>query len=355
MGLSGTDALLADAVSKLLGNISTNKLCLDVEKGYWPSSEWAQVVEMGLPMAWLPEDLGGVELPPEKGFAIARLVGRYATPLPIADALIASAIAARAQIRLPDALVLLGNTPPNETLVMNSDGTIRGRCRATIFAQYAQYLLIPVETSTGSRIALIENSGNQSTVENTMAGEPGCELVFEKAKLVAMSAEDFPDVQDIINDIGAVVRCQQIAGASEAILDICINYVNEREQFGRPIAKFQAIQHHLAAMAGEVAGIACSADVASRTLIKNNFNSSGVDIAIASAKVRAGTSGAKVIRIAHQVHGAIGFTEEYNLHRFTRRIWSWREEFGNEMIWSRRLGQLVTNRENPQLWPLVCE
>jgi|TARA_B110000967_G_scaffold42674_1_gene42668 acyl-CoA dehydrogenase len=121
---------------------------------------------------------------------------------------------------------------------------------------------------------------------------------------------------------------------------IWVNYVNIREQFGRPIAKFQAIQHHFAALAGEVASIACTADVARLSLIKNKFNSNDTDIAIASAKVRAGISGAKVIRIAHQVHGAIGFTDEYKLHRFTRRIWSWREELGNEMIWSRRLGQL---------------
>jgi acyl-CoA dehydrogenase len=355
MGLSGTDTLLADAVSKLLGNISTNESCLAVEKGYWPSSEWAKVVEMGLPIAWLPEELGGVGLPPAEGFTIARLVGRYATPLPIADALIASAIATRAKLKLPDALVLLGNITPNEALVINSDETISGRCRATLFAKHAQYLLIPLETLTGSRIALIENSGSQSTPENNMAGEPRCELVFEKAKWVAISAEDFPDLHNIIDDIGAVVRSQQIAGASEAILSMCVNYVNQREQFGRPIAKFQAIQQHLAAMAGEVAGITCSADVASRTLIKNNFNSSDVDIAIASAKVRAGTSGAEVIRIAHQVHGAIGFTEEYDLHRFTRRIWSWREEFGNEMAWSRRLGQRVTNNKTSQLWPLICD
>jgi alkylation response protein AidB-like acyl-CoA dehydrogenase len=250
--------------------------------------------------------------------------------------------------------VLFANTPPNETLVINSDETISGRCSVTTFAGNAKYLLIPVETSTGSRIALIKNSGNQSAVDKTMAGERRCECVFEKAKLIALSDEEFSDIQKTIEDIGAVVRCQQIAGASEAILAMCISYVNVREQFGRPIAKFQAIQHHLAALAGEVASIACTADVASLSLIGNNFNSSGLDIAIASAKVRAGTSGAEVIRIAHQVHGAIGFTEEYDLHRFSKRIWSWREEFGNEMIWSRRLGQRVTNSESPQLWPLVC-
>jgi acyl-CoA dehydrogenase len=354
MGLSSTDTLLTDAVSKLLANISTNKLCLAVEEGYWPSSQWAQVVEMGLPMAWLPENLGGIEMPLEEGFTIARLAGRYATPLPIADALIASAIATRAKLKLPDALVLFANTPADETLVINSDDTISGRCSVTTFAGNAQYLLLPVETLTGSQFALIKNSGSQSAVETTMAGEPRCECVFEKAKLLALSDEGFSDIQKTIDDIGAVVRSQQIAGAAEAVLAMCVNYVNVREQFGRPIAKFQAIQHHLAALAGEVASIACSADVASLSLIRNNFNSSGLDIAIASAKVRAGTSGAEVIRIAHQVHGAIGFTEEYDLHRFTKRIWSWREEFGNEMVWARRLGQRVTNSESPQLWPLVC-
>ena len=354
MGLANTDALLADAVSKLLRNISSNELCLAVEKGHWPASEWAQVVEMGLPMAWLPESLGGPELPPEEGFTIARLSGRNATPLPISDALIASAIATQAKLKLPNALVLFGNTPANKTLVIDSDGNVSGRCRVTTFANHAAYLMLPIQTSTGSRIALIENSGNQSTVENTLAGEPCCECIFEKARVITLSDEEFSDVQKTIEDIGAVVRSQQIAGASEAIMAICVNYVNIREQFGRPIAKFQAIQHHLAALAGEVASIACTADVASLSLIKNNFNSNSTDIAIASAKVRAGISGAKVIRIAHQVHGAIGFTDEYELHRFTRRIWSWREEFGNEMIWSRRLGQLVTNSESPQLWPLVC-
>ncbi len=118
------------------------------------------------------------------------------------------------------------------------------------------------------------------------------------------------------------------------------NYVKIGEQFGRRIGKFQANQHHLAALAGEGASTACTADMASLSLIKNTFNSNDIDIDIASAKVRAGISGAKVIRIAHQVYGAIGFTDEYKLHRFTRRICSWREEFGNEMIWSRRLGQL---------------
>jgi len=125
-----------------------------------------------------------------------------------------------------------------------------------------------------------------------------------------------------------------------AIMAIGVNSVNIREQFGRPIAKFQAIQHHFAALAGEVASIACTADMARLSLIKNTFNSNDIDIDIASATVRAGISGAKVIRIAHQVYGAIGFTDEYKLHRVTRRIRSWREEFGNEIIWSRRLGQL---------------
>jgi alkylation response protein AidB-like acyl-CoA dehydrogenase len=63
--------------------------------------------------------------------------------------------------------------------------------------------------------------------------------------------------------------------------------------------------------------------------------------AIAAAKIRASEAAGKVAEIAHQVHGAIGFTHEHSLHRLTRRLWSWRDEFGTEAHWSRELGRAV--------------
>jgi alkylation response protein AidB-like acyl-CoA dehydrogenase len=72
-----------------------------------------------------------------------------------------------------------------------------------------------------------------------------------------------------------------------------------------------------------------------------------------SPKIRAGEAAGKVAEIAHQVHGAIGFTHEHSLHRLTRRLWSWRDEFGTESHWSRELGREVMSAGADALWPTM--
>jgi len=57
--------------------------------------------------------------------------------------------------------------------------------------------------------------------------------------------------------------------------------------------------------------------------------------------------------IAHQVHGAIGFTDRYALHHATLRLWSWREEFGNEAVWAEELGRSIAAAGAGQLWPAL--
>ena len=73
----------------------------------------------------------------------------------------------------------------------------------------------------------------------------------------------------------------------------------------------------------------------------------------AAAKVRAGTAVEVVARLAHQVHGAIGFTQEHKLHHLTRRLWSWRDEAGSELAWSRVLGAGVLADGPDALWPAL--
>jgi alkylation response protein AidB-like acyl-CoA dehydrogenase len=76
-------------------------------------------------------------------------------------------------------------------------------------------------------------------------------------------------------------------------------------------------------------------------------------LALAAAKIRAGEAAGAVAEIAHQVHGAIGFTEEHSLHYLTRRLWSWRDEFGHEGFWAAELGRRVAEAGPDQLWPLI--
>ena len=74
---------------------------------------------------------------------------------------------------------------------------------------------------------------------------------------------------------------------------------------------------------------------------------------MAIAKLRVGDAAGTGAAIAHQVHGAMGFTYEHTLHHSTRRLWGWREEFGNETLWAERLGRMVAAAGADALWPFV--
>jgi acyl-CoA dehydrogenase len=142
----------------------------------------------------------------------------------------------------------------------------------------------------------------------------------------------------------------QLAAALEQVLAWTVQYAGERQQFGRPLGKFQAIQMELAEMAGEVTAVTALTDAAVQALARS---SADFVLAAAAAKVRAGSAVEVVARLAHQVHGAIGFTQEHKLHHLTRRLWSWRDEAGSELAWSRVLGAGLLADGGDGLWPAL--
>jgi acyl-CoA dehydrogenase len=148
---------------------------------------------------------------------------------------------------------------------------------------------------------------------------------------------------------GAFSRAALLAGALERIAEQTIDYANEREQFGRPIARFQAVQQHLVRLSAEAALAGMAADVAAEALERGDGAfEAGVAKAVASRA--AGVVGG----LAHQVHGAIGMTEESSLHHLTRRLWTWRQEFGSERWWNRRVGQQLVRGGADGLWPRLA-
>jgi acyl-CoA dehydrogenase len=143
-----------------------------------------------------------------------------------------------------------------------------------------------------------------------------------------------------------------MAGALETVLELSLRHAGERHQFGRPISRFQAIQQQLALLAGEVAAanIAVEAAVEAAELAGTVVDAA---FEVAAAKVRVGEAAGRATRIAHQVHGAIGFTERHSLRNFTLRLWSWRGEFGVESEWASHLGGIVARRGAEALWPTI--
>ena len=154
--------------------------------------------------------------------------------------------------------------------------------------------------------------------------------------------------------MGCTVRAVQSAAALGAILELALRYAGERVAFERPIAKFQAVQHNLARLAGEVSAAMAAAGSAADAIERAGRFDEGVFLEAASAKIRCAEAAQEGAAIAHQVHGAIGFTKEHILHRFTLRLLGWRDDFGNESYWAAELGRHVARRSAGELWPLVA-
>jgi acyl-CoA dehydrogenase len=113
------------------------------------------------------------------------------------------------------------------------------------------------------------------------------------------------------------------------------------------------VQHNLAMLAGEVAAAGAAADGAAEAIARFGIGNEHAAAQVAIAKYRAGEAAGTGAAIAHQVHGAMGFTYEHSLHHATRRLWAWREEFGNETHWATQLGHMVAAKGADALWPFV--
>ncbi|MCZ2097175.1 MAG: acyl-CoA/acyl-ACP dehydrogenase, partial [Anaerolineae bacterium] len=150
---------------------------------------------------------------------------------------------------------------------------------------------------------------------------------------------------------GAFARSAAIAGALESALVQSVRYAGERIQFGRPIGVFQAVQHSLAILASETVAARTAALVAAGSVpsvAAGDPSRAAFDVAV--AKMRCGEAASRGAPIAHQVHGAIGFTREHPLHRATCRLWAWRAEHGSDAQWAGWLGRAAIGAGSKGFW-----
>ena len=350
IGMSeNTDNIIVDTATRIFRDLCEPATVNDAEKGVWPTALWDALEESGLTVAWVPDDLGGAGAAMADGFAVLRAAGRFAVPVPLAETLMAGWMLARAGIATPDGPLTLAPIHADGRISLDADGRLRGRARRVPFARNAGHIAVLAHRGNERIVALVATLGLPISQDKSLAGEPRDTVSFDGAMPDAAKPADIDE--DMIQLFGAAVRLQQMAGALEKILDQSVQWALDRSQFGRPIAKFQAVQHNLATLAGEVAAAGAAADLAAEACAGKEIGIA--DVAI--AKVRAGEAAGAGAAIAHQVHGAMGFTYEHSLHHATRRLWAWREEFGNEAVWAQRLGRMVAAAGADQLWPYITQ
>jgi len=179
------------------------------------------------------------------------------------------------------------------------------------------------------------------------AGETALDYAIAEAVIAAASkASPWPEEKRY--RAMALARAGQIAGAISTALAMTTQYARERQQFGKPLAAFQAIQQQLAVLAEEAAASRAAAQAASRAADRGD-----AIFEIASAKLRANIAAGQAASIAHQVHGAIGFTKEFRVQKFTRRLWLWRSEYGNDRHWADVLGAMTAAKGADGFWPAL--
>lgn len=298
---------------------------------------WPALVEGGLIGVGVPEEAGGSGGTLAEAATVLRVAAYHAAPVPLAEtAWLAGWLLGRAAIPFEGGAL----TAATGAIEVEGDGDGRwltGTLPRVPWIGTADRLVVLAD----GLVTVVDPAAARISPGRNLAGEPRGDVTLNAVRAEAVAPTDATAAEFARR--GALARAVQICGAARRALDLSLRHASEREQFGRPIGRFQAVQHMLAELAGEVT----VADVAVRAAVA----APGDPLAVAAAKAAASRAAGTVATIAHQVHGAIGVTHEHPLRQVTLRLWSWREEFGDDTAWSGDLGARLAEADDP--WALI--
>lgn len=343
------DPLVTETADRMLGELCTHAAVQAAEAGGGAPEIWAAFAETGFPWISLPESAGGSGGGLLDALEVVRLVGYHAAPIPVAETgMLGGWLLASAGLDLPDGPVTVAPGTAHDTLTIGADGLVRGTVAMVPWGRSADRLALvgtadrrPVVASVPAASALVVHKAS-------LGGEPRDTLTFDG---VAADVADAPDGVDAeaLRFRGALSRAALIGGAIDKMSRLTVGYTNERVQFGRPVARFQAVQQHLVWAAQDAALARMCAERAGAVAAAGG----DARFEIAAAKLNANQAATRATRACHQAHGAMGMTQEYPLHHLSRRLWSWRTEYGGTTEWSMRVGRAAVERGADGLYPLI--
>jgi acyl-CoA dehydrogenase len=340
--------LLDESVSRLLADRVTRELLEAGERGDRSTELWRELESQGFVRPHVAAERGGAGGGWTEAFVVLRAAGRTALPLPVAETMLASALLDAARLAAPEGMLTVVPVP----LALASAKHLTVRADRVPYGRDAAHVVFVAKVGGSTTVGVVDRRQAACTPGENLAREPRDQLSFERATIAAHA--ELAEAADLLAGWGALVRSAQMVGALETVLAKSVRYATERVQFGRPIGSFQVIQAALAVLAGQVAAAGAAAELAARAADRRSEHVEfDPTFEIAVAKIRAAAAAEAVTAIAHQVHGAIGFTYEHDLHFFTRRLWSWQAEFGSQRDWALALGRMAAVAGRDGLWPLL--
>ena len=373
--MNETSHLLQDSLDTLFTRHSTREVCDSMENKVWPKDLWQHLVEGGFThLLAQPKDGYGWQ----EACLLFTTTGLHHLPAPLSEMVLAQWFLGAAGLPSDDACA------HSLTTVAWGDFSLRkvkgnlvlsGTAPSVAWGAYADFFVTVVSHQDLwwlVRAPCSKPYGEKIKVTHAYnsAGEPRdiikCrDVEVEACPLPRGTAFQIPVPPFQGGDIsmnnplllaGALMRCCQIAGALQAVQNMTVQYAHTRKQFGRTLASFQAVGQQLAQLASQTACVRLASQSAWRG--GGDFGDDTPDLTapwldffpVAVAACRANAACDTVVGMAHQVHGAMGMTHEYGLHYLTRRLMSWRWDFGGGDYWARCLGGWAYGQKPENLW-----
>ncbi|HEY3701692.1 MAG TPA: acyl-CoA dehydrogenase family protein [Acidimicrobiales bacterium] len=327
---------------------------------------WAELARANLLGIGLPEDAGGSGLGFVELFLLLEQVGRTVAPVPVLPTLVLGALpiaehgtpeqrrrylhpVVAGDLVLTAALVEVGTEPTRPVTTARRDGAVwrlDGVKVCVPAAHVAGRVLVPAATGEDSvGLFLVDPTGDgvQADDQQTTSGQPEQRLELAGAQVPAEDVLGDPDgggpVLDWLLERATVAYCAVVVGVCEEALRLTAEYTRTREQFGRPIASFQAVGQRAADAYIDTEAVRLTAVHAAWRL------SSGLPAAeeVAVAKFWAADAGQRVVHAAQHLHGGLGVDRDYPLHRYF--LWAKQLELtlGGATAQLRHLGSLLAN------------
>ena len=326
------DPVLYDAFDRLLTKLSTPQVIREIEAGGSAQSLWQQVIESGFADAMVSELSGGAGLEMSEAFSLFFLCGRHALPVPLAQTMVARSMCGLNGVAIPDGPIAISPMP-----VSSAADTID--CRNVPFGKLAQWVLVSHSGPSDAQRDMLLPASEAIRTDTGVIGSLQAHLCWKNSPSSGVVLDNTAPWLEI----AATITAALMAGAMDAVLQTTVRYAGDREQFGRPIGKFQAVQQQLSVLAELASASRMAAEIGCRQTSAGTPNT----LAAAVAKARASEAAGTVVSIAHGVHGAMGITAEYDLQLYTRRLIEWRTDYGSAGYWNRRVGDAVLSSDAP--------
>ncbi|MFI0961278.1 acyl-CoA dehydrogenase family protein [Streptomyces sp. NPDC021080] len=295
---------------------------------------WLRLRELGLPRVGIDEERGGSG-------------GTFDDLLVLVDALAGHAVS-QPVIEAATADWVLGHEAPPADLfttllllehpLVTAAGAATAELPAVPWARAADQLLV---CAPGAAPLLVDLAHASVTVRpgGNLAGEPRDTVLLTGTPVSEVALA--PGYEDVLARV-AVLWSTAVAGAARGAYRLTKSYVSERRQFDAPLLKIPAVASNLALMRVQL----IQAEAALAQARETGATSAAAEI----TRIATASAATEVARIAHQLHGAMGVTAEYPLHRYTRRLWAWRDAVAGEHRWAEQLGRRTALQGETGLW-----